>query len=119
MLQLRFYMLMCKRMSFFEMPIDFRNKRKVLKLRKTLYGLGKNSHAFWKYLTQKLKNCGLVQSKFDLWPFLEEQVICIDYVDNLIFRSRDEADIHDLALELCEEGVDLEQEYDYDGILVV
>ena len=39
--------------------------REVLKLNKTLYGLQQSPQAFWKYITKKLKACGLEQSKFD------------------------------------------------------
>jgi hypothetical protein len=39
--------------------------QKVLKLKKTLSGLWQSPQAFWKYITEKLKSCGLEQSKFD------------------------------------------------------
>jgi hypothetical protein len=41
--------------------------------------------AFWKYLVEKMAICGMVQSKLDPCLFVEEKVICISYVDDLIF----------------------------------
>ena len=60
-------------------------KRQVLKLNKTLYGLRQSPRAFWKYITEKLEACGLKQSKFDPCLFIGPDVMCIVYVDDLIF----------------------------------
>jgi hypothetical protein len=60
-------------------------KEKCLKLKKTLYRLRKNPRAFWKYITVELKECGLEQSKFDPCLFIGTNVICMVYIDNLIF----------------------------------
>ena len=59
------------------------------------------------------------QSKFDPCLFVGEKVMCIVYVDDLIFWARDEDDIHDLAMQLRDLGVDLEQEDDAAGFLGV
>ena len=40
-------------------------------------------------------------------------------MDDLLFWARDEKDIHELAMKLCEVGVDLEQEDDAAGFLGV
>ncbi len=85
------------------------SRKKVLKLKKTLYGLRQSPRAFWKYLTEKMKACDMHQSKFDPCLFVGEKVMCIVYVDDLIFWERDEDDIHDLAMELRDLGMDLEQ----------
>jgi hypothetical protein len=37
-----------------EMPLGFRIPGKVLKLKKTLYGLCQSPRAFWKYLVEKM-----------------------------------------------------------------
>ncbi len=68
--------------------------------------------AFWKYLTEKLGNCRLPQALFDPCLFIGEKVIAICYVDDLIFWTRNEKDIVELAVQLHAEGVDLEQEDD-------
>ena len=95
----------------------FRKKGKLFKLRKTLHHLQNISHGFWKYLTQKLNNCGLVQSNFDPCLFIAEIVICILFVVDSMFWARDEYDFHDLDLALCWERFDIEQEDESSGFL--
>ena len=55
---------------YVEMPRVFKQKRnngysKVLKLKKTLYGIIQSPFYFWKYMTAKLEACGLDQSIMD------------------------------------------------------
>jgi hypothetical protein len=102
---------------YYEMPLGFRIPGKVLKLKKILYGLCQSPHAFWKYLVDKMAICRMVQSKLDPRLIVGETVICTSYVDDLIFWARDERDIHHIAMELREVGVDLEQETDAAGFL--
>ena len=109
---------------FVDMPRGFEQytksgRKKCLKLKKTLYGLRQSPRAFWKYLTEKLELTGLKQSEFDPCLFVGEEVICIVYVDDLIFWSKQDDDIHDVAMNLRELGVDLEQENDAAGFLGV
>jgi hypothetical protein len=52
---------------YVEMPLGFSQyskdgTRKVLRLKKTLYGLRQIPQAFWNYITEKLVACGLEQS---------------------------------------------------------
>jgi hypothetical protein len=94
-------------------------KRQVLKLNKALYGLCQSPRAFWKYITEKLESCGLKQSKFDPCLFIGPDVMCIVYVDDLIFWSRDVTNIDRVTMELCKLGVALEQEDDAAGFLGV
>ncbi len=100
-----------------EMPLGFRMPGKVLKLKKTLYGLCQSPCAFWKYLVVKMAICGMVQSKLDPCLFVGEKMICIYYVDDLIFLACNEKDIHHIAMTLREVGVDLEQETNAAGFL--
>ena len=55
---------------FVDMPRGFEVKgkngrNKVLKLKKTFYRLRQIPRAFWKYMTSKMKICGMVQSKME------------------------------------------------------
>ena len=59
------------------------------------------------------------QSKFDPCLFVETKVICVVYVDDLIFWSKDTSEINDSAMQLLELGVNLEQEDDAAGFLGV
>ena len=109
---------------YVDMPLGFAQyskdgTKKCLKLKKTLYGLRQSPRAFWKYITQRLETCGLEQSKFDPCLFVGEKVICVVYVDDLIFWSKDTVAINDSAMQLRELGVDLEQEDDAAGFLGV
>jgi hypothetical protein len=103
--------------TYCEMPLGFRIPGKVLKLKKTLYGLHQSHRAFWKYLVEKMAICGMVQSNLYPCLFVGEEVICISYVDDLIFWAHNERDIHHIAMKLREVGVDLEQETDTAGFL--
>ncbi len=83
------------------------------------HGLRQSPRAFWKYITVKLEQCGLEQSKFDPCLFIGPEVICVVYVDDLIFWSKDVPLINGVAMQLRELGVDLEQEDDAAGFLGV
>ncbi len=84
-----------------------------------LYGLRQSPRAFWKYVTEKLERCGLKQSDLDPCLFIGDKVICVVYVDDLLFWSTTDQNIIDLANLLCEEGVELEEEGDAAGFLGV
>ena len=104
---------------YVRMPQGFRKSGKVLKLKKTLYGLRQSPRAFWKFMVEKMQICGMTQSEFDPCLFIGKTVTCIMYVDDLLFWARDESEIHKLAMQLREVGVDLEQEDDAAGFLGV
>jgi hypothetical protein len=104
---------------YVEMPRGFKQKGKVLKLKKTLYGLRQSPRAFWLYLTEKMEACGMEQSTLDPCLFIGKKVMCICYVDDLIFWALDEADIDELGDQLISVGVALEQESDAAGFLGV
>ena len=59
----------------------------------------------------------MLQSDFDACLFVGGKVICIIYVDDMLFWAKDKEDIPELAMKLGEEGVNLEQEYDAAGFL--
>jgi hypothetical protein len=91
---------------YVDMPLGFNSKskngkRQVLKLNKTLYRLCQSPRAFWEYITKNLEKCGLKQSKFDPCLFVGPNIMCIVYVDDLIFWSRDVANIDKVVMELC------------------
>ncbi len=68
--------------NYLEMPLSFKQcssngKFKVLCLKNTLYGLHQSPHAFWKYVTEKIGNCGLTHDPFDSSLFIGRKVIGI------------------------------------------
>ncbi len=90
---------------YLEMPQGFKqydsNKRpKVLRLKRTLYGLHQSPRAFWQFLTEKLEACKLKQSELDPCLFVGTKVICVVYVNDLLFWSTSEKHIQALAVEL-------------------
>ena len=104
------------------MPQGFEVKGKngiprVLKLTKTLYGLLQSPRALWKYMTTNMKLCGMVHSKMYPCLFIGNKVMAIIYVDNILFWFVNENNIHDVAMQLREHGVNLEQEVDAAGFL--
>ena len=66
---------------YVEMPLDFRQKGKVLCLKKTLYGLRQSPHMFWKHLTNAMKACGTEASGFDPCIFIGERVVAVAFVE--------------------------------------
>ncbi len=98
---------------------DKNGKPKVLKLNQTLYGLRQSPRAFWLYLTEKLERCSLKHSKLDPCLFISSRVICIVYVDDLLFWSPKEEYIYEFGECLCAEEVELEEEGDAAGFLGV
>lgn len=109
---------------YVEMPKGFeqydkRGRPKVLRLRKTLYGLRQSPRAFWKYLVEKMEACGMSQSNFDPCMFVGDRVIAISWVDDILFWAKNEEDINELAMKLRELGLLLEQEEDAAGFLGV
>ena len=86
----------------------------MLKLKKTLNGLCQATYTFWKYL-EKLEAYGMSQSKLDPCLFIGEKVICMCFVDDMLFWSKDKANISELAIFLQQFCVDLEKEDDAAG----
>jgi hypothetical protein len=109
---------------YIKMPQGFKQydkngKPKVLKLNRTLYGLCQSPRALWLYLTEKLERCGLKQSKLDSCLSIGSPVICIVYVADLLFWSPNEEYIYKFGERLHAEEVELEEESDAAGFLVV
>ena len=92
---------------YIAIPRVFRGKGKVLKLQKAFYGLRQSPRVFWKYLMENTKKCKIKQSEFDLHLLFGEKVICVVYVNDLLFWSKDEGDITQVALGLRSEGFNI------------
>ena len=88
-------------------------------MKKTLYGLCQIPRAFYQYITNNLEQIGMNNSNFDPCIFVSEKVTCIVYVEDLIFWAKNEDNIHNLAINVQELGVYLEQEDDSEGLLIV
>jgi hypothetical protein len=109
---------------YIDMPIGFaqngkNGKKMCLKLKKTLNGLRQSPSTFWKHITVKLEAHGLEQSQFDPCLFTGPDVICVVYVDDLIFWLKDVPQINQVAMKSHELGVDFEQADNAAGFLGV
>ena len=70
---------------YVKMALGFRQKGKVLCLKKTLHGLRQSPRMFWKYLTNSMKACGMEASGFDPCMFIGERVVAVAFVDDILF----------------------------------
>jgi len=102
---------------YVEMPKGFEKPGKVLKLKKSLYGLRQAPRLFWKYLTEKMEACGMKQSRLDPCLFVGPKVIAVAYVDDILFFAKEESDMEDLMESLRAKGLMLEKESTAAGFL--
>ena len=91
----------------------------MLKLRRNLYGLRQAPRNFYKYTVDKMETVGMIQSQHDPCLFISDTVIGVQYVDDLLFWSKDEEEIDQTINSLKLLGVDLEEEGDASGYLGV
>jgi len=105
---------------YVDMPRGFSEPGKVLKLKKSLYGLRQSPRNFFQHLKGKLEKIGF-ESAEDVDPclFISDRVICLVYVDGTLFYSPDPKYIDDVIRKLEAEGMDLEEEDNVAGFLGV
>ena len=111
---------------YVEMPRGFAQAGKVLKLRKSLYGLRQSPKNWFLHLSQKLEAVGLKPATH-IDPCLlvtsdpnEPPVICLVYVDDtLLYAEKDEHINRILEKLRNEHGMKLEKEDDVAGFLGV
>jgi hypothetical protein len=105
---------------YLEMPRGFSEPGKVLKLKRSLYGLKQSPRNFFQHLKGKLEGIGF-ESATDVDPclFISDKVICLVYVDDTLFYSPKQEYIDDVVKKLQDEGMDLETEEDVAGFLGV
>ena len=104
---------------YVKMPLGFWTKGKVLKLKKTLYGLCQSPHAFWKFLTKAMIGAGMHVSKSNPCLFISKKVIAVAFVDDILFWLSDVAYIDKLGSKLRAQDLLLEQEDNAAGFLGV
>ena len=105
---------------YIDMPRGFSKPGKVLKLRRSLYGLKQSPRNFFQFLKGKLEDIGF-KSAEDVDPclFISPKVICLVYVDDTLFYSPKQEWIDEAIQQLRDEGMDLESEEDVAGFLGV
>jgi hypothetical protein len=108
-----------RRGVFIEMPRGFKEPGKVLRLKRSLYGLKQSPRNFFSHLKEKLELVGF-ESIHDVDPclFVSDKVICLVYVDDTLFFSPKQEFIDDVIRRLQHEhNLDLEVEQDVAGFL--
>jgi hypothetical protein len=77
---------------YVEMPRGFSKPGKVLRLKKSLYGLKQSPRNFFQHLKSKLESIGFVAAtNIDSCLFISDKVICLCYVDDtLLFSPKQE-----------------------------
>ena len=106
---------------FVEMPRGFTERGKVLKLKKSLYGLRQSPKNFFKFISARLENVGMIpQTDINPCLFISDKVICVLYVDDTLFWSPKKEWIDEVIEKLqTQEQVELEDEEDVAGFLGV
>jgi hypothetical protein len=104
---------------YVEMPRGFAEKGKVLKLRRSLYGLRQSPKNFFQHLKEKLEKCDFRQSQSDPCLFISDNVIVLVYVDDCLFYSPRSENIDSAIAKLKALEMDLHYEDDVAGFLGV
>jgi len=89
----------------------------VLKLYRSLYGMCQSPRNFFNHLKGNLIKSGFAQSKTDPCLFFTDKVVCVVYVDDCLFFSKDQKDIDDCIKRIQDTGMDLGVEADAAGFL--
>ena len=90
---------------YIEMAKGFQETGKVLKLKKSLYGLRQSPRLFFLHLKNNLEALGFVKAnEVDACLFISEKVLCLTYVDDCIFFAKDVKDVDDVIHKLRNES---------------
>ena len=92
------------------------NNHKVIKLKKTLYGLTQASRSWHLAISAGLKSRGFIQNEIDSCLFFKDDIICLIYVDDSIFFARDDDTINVMISDL-QKDFDLTDEGDVEAFL--
>jgi hypothetical protein len=104
---------------YVEMPRGFKQDGKVLKLKRSLYGLRQSPKNFFQHLKENLLACGFTQSQHDACLFISNDVIILVYVDDCLFFAPKPESIDAAIEKLRARGMDLHYEDDVAGFLGV
>jgi hypothetical protein len=106
---------------YVEMPRGFSEPGKVLKLKKSLYGLKQSPRNFFLHLKENLEACNFYNPSPDTDPclFVTPKVICVVYVDDTLLWSVKSEWIDEAIAQLQTRGMKLEIEDSVAGFLGV
>jgi Reverse transcriptase (RNA-dependent DNA polymerase) len=105
---------------YLEMPRGFSQPGKVLKLKRSLYGLRQSPRNFFQHLKSKLEGIGFESNEsVDPCLFISDNVICLVYVDDTLLFSPNEKYIDEVVAKLSASEMELEEEDSVAGFLGV
>jgi hypothetical protein len=105
---------------YIDMPRGFGQPGKVLRLKKSLYGLKQSPRNFFQHLKSQLESAGFTSTtEIDPCLFVSDKVICLVYVDDTLFFSPEEKYIDEAIARIKNSGLELEIEEDVAGFLGV
>ena len=105
---------------YIHMPRGYTQPGKVLKLKKSLYGLRQSPRNFFQHLKSKLEKIGFVsQTDVDPCLFISDKVIILVYVDDTLLFAQNREDIDEVLTKLRNEQLELEEEDSVAGFLGV
>jgi hypothetical protein len=104
---------------YIDMPRGFAMHNKVLKLKKSLYGLKQSPHNFFLHLKDNLESVGFEQSILDRCLSISNKRVCLVYVDDTLFFAEKDEDITEVIEGLMNAGMELEVREDVAGFLGV
>ncbi|KAG7368580.1 reverse transcriptase RNA-dependent DNA polymerase [Nitzschia inconspicua] len=106
---------------YVRMPRGFAEEGKVLKLRRSLYGLKQSPRNFFLHLKSNLEACGFRNPSPDTDPclFVSDKVVCVVYVDDTLLWSPRSEWIDEAIAQLEANGMALEVEASVAGFLGV
>ncbi|KAG7370589.1 reverse transcriptase RNA-dependent DNA polymerase [Nitzschia inconspicua] len=104
---------------YVRMPRGFAEEGKVLKLRRSLYGLKQSPRNFFLHLKSNLEACGFRNPSPDTDPclFVWDKVVCVVYVDDTLLSSPRSEWIDEAIAQLEANGMALEVEASVAGFL--
>lgn len=105
---------------YVECPRGYPSPGKVLKLKKSLYGLRQAPRNWFQHLKKNLEAIGFNNCE-DVDPclFVSDKVICLVYVDDTLLYSEDSKYIDEVIAKLRLRDLELEEEDDVAGFLGV
>ena len=91
----------------------------VMKLRRCLYGLRQSPKNWFLHLKERLESVGFKQSACDPCLFYQGGIICLCYVDDCVFFSKDNEMLEKVVQDIKDAELDLNVEDDVAGFLGV
>ena len=105
---------------YIKMPHGFSQQGKVLKLKRSLYGLKRSPRNFFQHLKSKLEGVGFKSNEsVDPCLFISEKVICLIYVDDTLLFSPKEEYIDEVIEKLSKSELEFEVKDSVAGFLGV